>query len=175
MVKRKDKHPSTQPANEKKNKKSIINISGNKDEGLEIVGFKLTTLGDRSIIQIAHELVAWASETSDALKTSEFFSVRGISMNTVRLWRKRLPFFEQLYSIALTTIGDRREKLGLKKIFDSSIVMRTMPIYDRDYRDSLEWLESIKKDNTVSQQPIVIIERYPSCDTVPPHKEQDHE
>ena len=146
--------------------------NGDSDEGLEIVGFRESTIGDRAIIEIGRKMIDWVKDNPKALKLSNYFHQQGISMRTANRWCNRIPLFGALYETAMNMIGDRREELALVRAIDCSMVMRTMHLYDFDYKKSLPWLESIKNNDIQNKQQIVIIDRYPSTDQVPPLKEE---
>lgn len=149
---------------------SLGHSNGDSDEGLDMVGFKYTTLGERAILEIGRKMLSWAKETEE-LKLSPFFQEQGISMRTVNRWCHRFPIFAEWYQEAMLMIGYRREKLGLYREIDGSMVMKTMHIYDAEYKNGLSWLESIKTNEADNKQKIVIIDRYPSSDLVPPMKD----
>jgi hypothetical protein len=142
----------------KSHKAALImgHTNGDSDEGLDMVGFKLTTLGERAIMEIGRQLPLWAREDNKALKISQFFNERGICMSTVSRWCIRFPLFKQLFELAMTIIGDRREIMGLNRQIDTSIVIKTMHIYDPMVRDGLAWMESIKKDHNQDQREITV-------------------
>ncbi len=172
----------------KKLKKKIINTSkkkeivskadlmlghsnGDSDDGLDMVGFKLTTLGERAIMQIGREMYVWLEKNPEELKLSTYFHQLGISMRTVNKWCHRYPLFDEWYESAMDIMGNRREKLALHHEIDVSIVMRTMHLYDPGYKKSLQWMETIKNQDNGNKQQIVIIDKYPSSDLVPPLKD----
>lgn len=164
---------NTSTKKEKPSKADLLlgHSNGDSDEGLDMVGFKQTTLGERAIMEIARKMTIWAKENKEELKLSTFFLDQGISMRTVNRWCHRYPFFGELFYSAMNIIGDRREKLALYREIDGSMVMRTMHMYDDAYQRSLAWLESIKKVEVGDKQPIIIIDKFPSSDLVPELKE----
>lgn len=145
--------------------------NGDSDEGLDMVGFQLTTLGERAIIEIGRKLIIWAKDDAGALKISLYFHDQGISMRTANRWCKRIPLFGEWFQMALQIIGDRREILGLKREIDGHMAMRYAHLYDPEFKKGLEWLESIKNNDSDNKHQIVIIDRYPSVDSVPACKE----
>lgn len=145
--------------------------NGDSDEGLDMVGFKLTTLGERAIIELGRKMVVWAKEDPNALKVSLYFHDLGISMRTANRWCKRFPLFGEWFETAMNIIGDRREILGLKREIDGHMVMRYAHLYDPEFKKGLEWMESIKNNDSENKHQIVIIDRYPSSELVPSLKE----
>ena len=144
---------------------------GDSDEGLDMVGFKLTTLGERAIMQIGRGMQDWLKKNPDELKLSTYFHELGISMRTVNRWCHRYPLFDEWFESAMDMMGNRREKLALYHEIDVSIVMRTMHLYDPAFKRGIEWMEAIKNLDTGNKQQIIIIDKYPSSDLVPPLKD----
>ncbi len=149
---------------------SLGHSNGDSDEGLDMVGFKYTTIGERAVLEIGRKMLLWSKTTSE-LKITPFFHEQGISMRTANRWCHRYPLFGEWFEEAMTMIGDRREKLALYRDIDSSIVMKTMHLYDPGYKKGLAWLESIKHHEADNRQQMVIIDRFPSSDLVPPLKD----
>ena len=122
-------------------------------------------------MQIGREMYVWLEKNPEELKLSTYFHQLGISMRTVNKWCHRYPLFDEWYESAMDIMGNRREKLALHHEIDVSIVMRTMHLYDPGYKKSLQWMETIKNQDNGNKQQIVIIDKYPSSDLVPPLKD----
>lgn len=138
------------------------------DEALDWIDFKQVPTTIKTIMSVGRDLVEWATNSKDATKLHKFFRGRGIDRDTVLRWRKRCPEFDRLCRFALDTIGDRREDAAYDKQKDSSIVLKTMALYDPDFRSLIEWQSSLShKDDDKSRDINVVLQAYPSSPLVP--------
>lgn len=118
--------------------------------------------------RLSKELIIFAHE-SDILRVEWFFALRGISPATARDWTYKFPSFKESYKAARSIIGMRREDGALKKKLDSSTVHFTLPLYDDEWREALEYRHKLKEEEQSKTQPItVVLEAFPSSPIVPP-------
>jgi hypothetical protein len=129
---------------------------------LDYVAFKLLPkYTNQQIITIGHGLMQWAVNDESALKLHTYFRERGIDYATVERWRRQCDEFDTLCYMALAEIGDRREKAAYHKLASEQLVLKTMGMYDQDYKSFLEWQAKINKPEDNSGKPqIVVIDRY---------------
>ena len=90
--------------------------------------------------RLAQELVEW-SATDDAFKLSQFFSERFVVRDVWQRWIQDSPALQDAMDIAKENIGNRREMKALKGEYNASIVMTTMPLHCKEYK---EWRVSMK-------------------------------
>lgn len=115
------------------------------DHYLDNVSFRQTPISDRSLELLGKQLVNWALSDESALKIRPFFTQRGMGTNDVKRWRKRNKKFDAAYDLAFNVIGDRRECGALIRKLDSSMVIRTMALYDKDWKLLEIWRSEMKK------------------------------
>lgn len=122
--------------------------------------------------RLGQELITFAYE-SDILRVEWFFSLRGISPSTAREWTYKYPSFKESYHAARSIIGMRREDGALKRKFDASTAHFTLPLYDQEWREALEYRQKLKEEETSKTQPItVVLEAFPNSPLVPVKKEE---
>jgi hypothetical protein len=144
---------------------SIISKDGSKSVFSEYVNFKnadTAWITNEGIEKIGLELVEWAVNNEDALKIMPFFRERGISTTTVSNWRQKSKLFNEQYEEVKCIIGDRREIGMLKNKYNATGVIRSMPFYDREWKEGEEWRARLNKDdNQQNQIKMVVIEKFP--------------
>jgi len=88
------------------------------------------------IERVGHQFMEWAERSPDALTVHAFFRKKGFGWSTIRRWRLRSPIFAEYYLNGMNAIGERRERGGLKRKFDSGIVRQTAHWFNADYKES---------------------------------------
>lgn len=119
--------------------------------------------------ELAEKMIAWSMEEGNIV-LGEFIARAGFPMPTFKKWLQRSEKLRNAYSIARTMVGTRREKGGLQGEYSPLMVMKTMPLYDQDYKELLEWESQQKNVEQASmpQQQIIVLDRFPESDKVPP-------
>jgi|SRR5277367_5889127 len=121
------------------------------DPALDWVEFRQIPVSKRCVIQYGKDLYEWARTNPSATKIRKFFRMHGINYETVNLWRKRYIEFAYYYDMSLDEIGDRREDGAYDKKKEAAIVLRTMAIYDPDYRDLIRWQAEISSKSDAAR------------------------
>lgn len=162
----KEKHqPSTREQNSKK--KTLEDIT-------TFFSWRLKPVPDAFLEHLAEELLYWAINDQNALKLSQFFTLKSIDDSDFNKWIKRNENLAKARNRAMRIIGDRRETEALKGNLNAQMVSFTMPRYDPNWKLLTEWRAKLKNqaEQEKNEQKIVIIERYPESDIVPPKKEE---
>jgi hypothetical protein len=94
-----------------------------------------TWMSKEKLEKITAEMLAWVYESSEATKLSKFFHMHGIRNKTALDWCKKWPKFAEAYQLAKEIIGNRREHGALTKVFDAGLVIKSMPMYDEDWKE----------------------------------------
>lgn len=136
MVKKK----TLQPSMKKKSPRKIRIY----DYYTDVLEMKEKPISIAKIEKLGENLFKWALEDEDAFKVRSFFTKQSIGGDDIKRWRGRSPKFDKAYKMALELIGDRREIGGLKRTFDSSIVVQSMPHYDPDWRELAQWRSNLR-------------------------------
>lgn len=139
--------------------------------------FKMKPMSIEGIERIAAELVNWARNNDDALKIAQFWNDKGINHQDFYRWMEWSPALKSAHEITMSILGTRREIGAIQKKFDTGMISFTMPFYDKNWKDNVEWRSSLKAKEAAEQNnetKIVIMERIPDSPLVPskPKKEE---
>lgn len=113
------------------------------------------------IQRLAEDMLEWA-RTTEALKVSEFYSMKGISKRDWGRWVVKWHFLAEAVEATKIILGNRREIGGLKRQYDSGMVRASMRFYDEDWKTIDE-----EQDN---KETIVVMEKMPNSEIVPEKK-----
>lgn len=141
----------------------------------DIYAYTTTPISEVFLDRLFQELVEWAESDEDALKITQFFLRKRISSDSVKRFRARDKKYDQAFQHALAVIGNRREIGALKNKFNAGIVGITMPRYDKEWVELLEWKAAIQKsaDGQQAGAITVVMESFPSGNLVPPKTIQE--
>lgn len=124
------------------------------------------------------ELLEW-SQNEEAFKVSEFVvGVKKIPLPTFMTWIKKSEKLKTAYDMARSIIGDRREKFAAKGIYNPQLIIKTMPLYDAEFRDMLQWQSQLRAAEnacipSTANQRIVVLDKFPDSKEVPSLKGDD--
>ena len=117
-------------------------------------------------ISLADDMIAWAHlETSFAIE--DFPLSRLYSPHKFYKWTKHSEYFEEALEITRYMVGSRREKAARERKVDSSIILKTMPLYNFEFKELI--MDKINQHQE-SKPTFVVIEKMPSTGKVPPRK-----
>lgn len=111
------------------------------------------------IDRLGQDLLAWA-KNSDSLLLNDFFTERFISTHTYRRWSDRDKMFSDRLEMAKLMIGSRREKGALQRKFDASVMIKSAPLYDPEWKLLEEWRAKLAKTEQEVEQLKVLIETF---------------
>lgn len=145
------------------------------DEFFDFNEFKQRPVSEQWLAELSKRLVFWAKDNDDALILNEFFLKEGIGKSTVANWKKQSKLFKNSYDFAKQIIGTRREIGALNKKFDTNVVMFTMPMYSKSWKELEEWRSSLKVkelEKAGKQTITVVMEKVQSTEFVPKKKQE---
>lgn len=120
------------------------------------------------IEELADKMIAWSKQEGNIV-LNKFIAEQGYPMSTFNTWLQRSEKLQEAYSIARTMVGCRREQGAIEGKYNPFIVMKTMPLYDHEYKAHLEWESKLKTTEQIATaQKIVVLEKFPESDKVPP-------
>lgn len=114
-------------------------------EKREFFFFKEIPVSDDYLSILAQEYATWACDNHEAYKASEFRTLKKIPGSTWMSWLERNENLMTAHLFVLEVIGNRREIGALTKKLDSSIVSFTMPHYDSEWKQLVEWRSSLRE------------------------------
>lgn len=116
------------------------------------------------VFQEAHEDVI---VKGTVLKLTQWFRKKGIPWMTVKRWRDKFSWVEEKYQELLQGVGDNREVGGLTKKLDAGMVQFSMPMYDPDWKQNVEWRSKLKAENDQQGNVTVVMQPIEKSDLVP--------
>ena len=96
---------------------------------------------------LARDLYIWARDDIKAYKLSAFYVNKGIHPRDFDRWCASHERLQLAKEAALILIGNRREDGAIEKRYDTSIVNRTMPMYDIEWKRFVEWYSKLKAES----------------------------
>ena len=135
-------------------------------EFLNLHTLKMQPVSDEWLEIFAKELVDWTINDENALTMNGFYVKKGVPSRTVARWRKRSKLFNEAHEFAKMIIGCRRETGALTKKLDAGIVLRTMAMYDEEWKKLEEWRADLKIKEAEKKQPANFIVRMDSIETI---------
>jgi hypothetical protein len=100
------------------------------------------------LAQEARDLIEWASK-EDSIVLAEFYGIKGYDYDDVHHFERISEEFAKAKRNAKIMIGARREKGALKGKLDSSIVKKSMALYDPEMKAyELEMKNASKQEET---------------------------
>lgn len=117
--------------------------------------------------ELAVEIIEWAQKPT-SIKIWDFAVEKGFNITSLRAAAVHYPEFNEAVEQAKYIIGSRREKLALQGELHPGIVQRTMGMYDKDFRDLIEWEFGAKDKSEATNAPqLVVLEKFPGSSMVP--------
>lgn len=118
--------------------------------------------------------IKWAVENDDALKIKQFLVLSGINPATWTRWKDKFPEIREAHDIMLMAIGNRREVGLITKKFEPGSTLKSMPLYDEDWKIVGEWWSKLTQKETISAgQQFIVIEKSANSPLVPERKEEE--
>jgi hypothetical protein len=115
----------------------------------------------------AKELIEFVQD-EEIIKVLEFPVSTDLSIATYKRWLDEFPVLADAHAKATFIVGSRREKFALKGKYDKVIVLKTMAMYDPEYKKNLEWEAKLRnRDEEKNATKIIVLERYPETERVP--------
>lgn len=144
------------------------------DEYYNFNTFRLMPVSQSTLERLRDNAIKWAVEDKDALKIKQFLILNGITPATWTRWKDKYPEIKEAHEIMLTAIGNRREVGLITRKFEPGSTMKSMVIYDEDWKNIGEWWANLgQKEGISGGQQIVVIEKVPGSPLVPERKDEE--
>lgn len=128
--------------------------------------YRISPRTDEELETLAGELLEWARhpETYVFMEVVEVFA---ISRGMLYEWAKRCEKLKLAMDSARAIIGARRERKALENKLNAAIVMRTMGLYDSDFKEYEKEMRSIGSEDKGSPTINVVMPQMPTTEAVP--------
>lgn len=109
-----------------------------------------TWMNEKKLEKLTGELLEWSLKP-EALKMSIFFKEKGIDYLDVEEWAKKWPEFKRTYRFVKERIGDRRELGSIHKQFNEQTILRSMPLYDAEWKEESERVARLRDEQIAEE------------------------
>lgn len=93
-------------------------------------------------LSLANDMLTWAHQES-SFAIEDFPLSKGYSPHKFYKWINHNEYFADALEFARYMVGSRREKAAREKRADSTIILKTMPLYNYEFKELL--MDKIKK------------------------------
>jgi len=111
--------------------------------------------------ELAKKMITWAkkkdSEEDSQIIFHDFLDENDLSAETLGEWIKKSPVLAKAYKHTLRLIGANRERGALRRRLDSSVVIKSMPIYSDEWKKLLEWQSKLNDDSSKQGTTIKVV------------------
>ena len=117
-------------------------------------------ISEEWIEKLCRDYLLWA-QSGDIHKAPLILKDFRLSLSIHKLqfqqWMKAFPLLQGTHDLVREIIGSRREKLGLMKVLDSSLVSISMANYDDEWREMREWMATLRNDRDDKKTNITVV------------------
>lgn len=140
----------------------VTDITPYSQEYLCMFSWRMKPVSEAFLDHLAQELLNWSIGNDDALKMSQFYTLKGIDKDDMARWCVKNENVNKAFNRAKAVIGDRREIGALKSKYNTAMVQYMMPHYDGDWKDMAEWKAKLNKIDEMQNggTKVVIVDRY---------------
>lgn len=131
-------------------------------------------ISDAALEHYAAEVIDWAWEDKEALHLQWFHLNKGFTSGTWSELVRRSPILKEAWEFARAVIGLRRQDQGETGKRDKTMIMFTMPLYSKEWKELEEWHAQVKakaNDDIFIPKTIVELRTMPTTDIVPERHE----
>lgn len=142
------------------------------EEYKDCFSLKTKPVTEHFIDRFFSDLIQQAISDDDLLTIESYYLYKGVDPDTYYGWVNKYPVAKKLHQVALYMIGSKREKGGLKRKYDPSMVSSSMPLYNERWKELLEWKTLLKeKEHKARGNVTVVLEEFKDVDSRPTPEE----
>ena len=124
------------------------------EEYKDYISLKIQPVTEAFIERLGNDLTQWAL-LDNSLTLTSFCRSKGLRRTTFYRWKDKYPELEAAYQFAFEQLGDKREVGGLTRKFDPTFAWNSLPKYDPEWKEFMQWKSNLKQDEG-NQQKIVV-------------------
>lgn len=129
------------------------------DEYIDCFSLTMHPVTEAFIDRFSADLIAW-SKKDDSLVMKDFCIEKGMPQSVFYSYVAKYPKLKIANEFAKMCVASRREKGGLTNRLNAGMVTLSMPIYDSEWKDLLEWKAKMAEKNTAPSTVIVQMEPF---------------
>lgn len=119
------------------------------------------------------DLVQTINMDEDILMLEEVYLKKGVPHHAFYRWVEKFPVAKEAHTTAKRLLAVRREKGALKRQYDSNMVLKSLAMYNDDWKNIEEWRAGLREKEEAGKGNItVVLDSIPSSPAVPPKKSQ---
>lgn len=146
MIKRRKKsHNSTDP----KGRFRIVDLYPELLSGVQ------KPIPEMYLEKLANDWIEW-SKLEDSLRATDFFLEINIHNGIVYRWLGMHPVLKEAHTIVMQRLASRRERGAINRKYDAGTIDRYQPLYDKEYKEIVEWRASLRDKNEESNGTIIV-------------------
>lgn len=115
-------------------------------------------ISDEYLEKLALEWVDVSLKDNDMLCLEEFHIAKGIQAKTMSRWMQRCVQLQEAHDHVLSILGARREKGALTRKYDSSMVLKSMAMYNVKWKEIEEWRSALSAKVAAAGGGIQVVE-----------------
>lgn len=119
--------------------------------------------------RLAQELIIWARKT-DAVRATTAYADFGVPEASFKRWAIQFPELGEAWDEVKKIFAEKRERGALEGRYNASIVLATLPLYDKEYmehRINMATLKANEKSGSGQTVVNVSMDKMPKTDIVP--------
>ena len=123
----------------------------------------------REATRLAQELLVWARK-SEAVRATTAFADFSVPQATFNRWAIEFPELAESWEEVKRIFAEKRERGALEGRYNASIVLATLPLYDKEYmehRINMATLKANEKSGSGQTVVNVSMDKMPKTDIVP--------
>lgn len=144
------------PTAKKIPKNEDLKLSVWLEDYMDLFSFKLKPVTQGFIDRLAHELNEW-SKQEDSLVLRDFYDSKDIPRDAFYRWIDKYPELQEAFKVAKGRISSRREKGGMTRKFDPSFIINSMPMYDSEWKEFVQWKSNLKSSEGSNDKIVIEI------------------
>lgn len=117
--------------------------------------------------KIANEMIHSAINDENILTITDFLFTKGLYRQQLDTLCEKFPEVAQAKTIAMEAIGNRRERMAIQKKYDTTMIMASMPMFSKEWKELVEWKSKLTKHEEKTQTINVTLEAIPNSTMVP--------
>jgi hypothetical protein len=126
------------------------------EEYRDFFALKTQPVTEAFIQRLGEELAQWSLK-EDSLTLTSFCKMKGLTRMTFHRWKDKYPELNTAYQFAVEQFADKREVGGLTRKLDPTFAWNSLPKYDPEWQQFMQWKASLKQDDGNQQKVVVEI------------------
>ena len=133
---------------------------GDWDEYYSFIAHQMAPANSETKKRHGIDMLIYVKENKGCVRTQEYLEHVGIGWSTWKEWCNNSPEVYKYNQMAKQILANRREKGALNRVYDPSMITKTMALYDPEWKDIEEWRAKLSEGHEQGGTKIVIMEKF---------------